>query len=134
MLFMAPDSSKLVRAQGCYVSDTELERLVRYWKGIQIEQPLPTDVRLVQRPLWEDMMEVGAEAKPDEEDNLLEEAVKIVQEQKRASVSLLQRRLRIGYSRASRLIDLMEEKGIVGPSPGGSRPREVLVDAEGDES
>jgi len=147
MLFMAPDSSKLVRAQGCYVSDTELERLVRYWRGIQIEQPIPTDARLVQRPLWEDMAEketrfltengflkIDTGTKPDEEDDLMEEAVKIVREQKRASVSLLQRRLRIGYSRASRLIDLMEEKGIVGPSPGGSRPREVLVDSGEDES
>lgn len=124
MLFMAPDSSKLVRAQGCWVSDPELERLVRYWKGLQIQQPVPGDTQFVQQPLWENMAAQVAES--DSDDGLLEEATKIVQEQKRASVSLLQRRLRIGYSRASRLIDLMEEKGIVGPSPGGSRPREVL--------
>jgi S-DNA-T family DNA segregation ATPase FtsK/SpoIIIE len=126
MLFMAPDSSKLVRAQGCWVSDPELERLVRYWKGLQIQQPIPADTQLVQQPLWESMAAQVAES--DSDDTLLEEATKIVQEQKRASVSLLQRRLRIGYSRASRLIDLMEEKGIVGPAPGGSRPREVLAD------
>ena len=130
MLFMAPDSSKLVRSQGCWVSDPELERLVRYWKGLQIQQPIPTDAQLVQQPLWESMSAQLSEA--DGDDSLLEEAIKIVQEQKRASVSLLQRRLRIGYSRASRLIDLMEERGIVGPSPGGSRPREVLVDSADD--
>jgi S-DNA-T family DNA segregation ATPase FtsK/SpoIIIE len=130
MLFMSPDSSKLVRAQGCWVSDPELERLVRYWKGLQIQQPIPSNAQLIQQPLWEDMAARIAEG--DSDDSLLEEAVKIVQEQKRASVSLLQRRLRIGYSRASRLIDLMEEKGIVGPSPGGSRPREVLVDSTED--
>jgi len=125
MLFMAPDSSKLVRAQGCWVSDPELERLVRYWKGLQLTQPVPADAHLVQPPLWEEM--ATPEERSQGEDELLEEAIKIVSEQKRASVSLLQRRLRIGYSRASRLIDLMEQEGIVGPSPGGSRSREVLV-------
>lgn len=124
MLFMAPDSSKLVRAQGCWVSDPELERLVRYWKGLQLTQPVPADAHLVQPPLWEDM---AVAETPSQEDELLEEAIKVVSEQKRASVSLLQRRLRIGYSRASRLIDLMEQEGIVGPSPGGSRSRDVLV-------
>ncbi len=124
MLFMAPDSSKLVRAQGCWVSDPELERLVRYWKGLQLTQPVPANAHLVQPPLWEEM---AATDEADQEDELLQEAIKVVSEQKRASVSLLQRRLRIGYSRASRLIDLMEQEGIVGPSPGGSRPRDVLV-------
>ena len=131
MLFMAPDTSKLARAQGCWVTDIELERLVRFWKGISLERPLPDDSALVQQPLW-----VGAAIsdKADEldqdGDDLLGDATLLVCEQGRASISLLQRKLRIGYSRAARLIDLMEEKGVVGPSPGGSRPREVLIDAD----
>jgi S-DNA-T family DNA segregation ATPase FtsK/SpoIIIE len=131
MLFMAPDSSKLVRAQGCWVTDIELDRLVRYWKGISIERPLPADAALVQQPLW-----VGAEAptsedeSSSEEDDLLEEATKLVCDEQRASISLLQRKLRIGYSRAARLIDLMEERGIIGPSTGGSRPRDVLINTD----
>ena len=131
MLFMAPDTSKLARAQGCWVTDIELERLVRFWKGISLERPLPDDSALVQQPLW-----VGAAIsdKADEldqdGDDLLGDATLLVCVQGRASISFLQRKLRIGYSRAARLIDLMEEKGVVGPSPGGSRPREVLIDAD----
>jgi DNA segregation ATPase FtsK/SpoIIIE, S-DNA-T family len=132
MLYMAPDSSKLVRAQGCYATDTELERVVRFWKGLSLDRPLPDDKALVQQPLW-----AGAssptESSPSvpDQDDLLADATKLVCEQQRASISLLQRKLRIGYSRAARLIDLMEKEGIVGPSPGGSRAREVLIETPG---
>ncbi|HNS50974.1 MAG TPA: DNA translocase FtsK [Anaerolineae bacterium] len=137
MLFMAPDSSKLQRLQGCYVSDKELTALVRHWRGLRdAQEPLrPEDVR--QPSLWEEID--AAEAESVQEDTLLPQAIALVQQQRRASVSMLQRRLRIGYSRAAKLIDLMEQQGIVGPETGGSRPREVLVpeeaqaDAEWDE-
>ncbi|MEZ4768970.1 MAG: DNA translocase FtsK [Caldilineales bacterium] len=143
MLFMRPDSSKLERLQGGYVSDTELERLVRYWKGIRIlegEQPgdipmpggmPPMPVRpedVVQAPLWEDMIQQQRQAQ--QEDDLYGDAVEVVHGAGRASVSLLQRRLRIGYSRAARLIDLMEERGVVGPDQGGSLGREVYLGDE----
>jgi len=118
MLYMPPDSSKLARIQGCYVTDLELERLVRYWKGLSLERPLAADAPLVQKPLF-DGLPGEPSAAPAEEDG---DGDSLLQE-------LLQRKLRIGYTRASRLIDLMEEKGIVGPSPGGSRPREVLVES-----
>lgn len=131
MLWMAPDASKLQRLQGCFVSDRELDRLVRYWKGMgslpERRPPLDTPGEPVQVPLWEDMtVETGEE----KEDPLWEDALEIIQGHKTASVSLLQRKLRIGYSRAARLIDLMEERGIVGPAQ-GTQPRPVLnVDRE----
>jgi len=72
-------------------------------------------------PLWEEI-----EAEEQMDDHLYGEAVEIVRAMRRASISLLQRRMRIGYTRAARLIDLMEENGIIGPATGGSKPREVL--------
>jgi len=84
---------------------------------------------VVQQPLWEEMRQAADQEQT--EDVLLDNAIEVVQEAGRASISLLQRRLRIGYTRAARLIDLMEEKGIVGPAVGGSFARDVLVDKQG---
>jgi S-DNA-T family DNA segregation ATPase FtsK/SpoIIIE len=86
----------------------------------------------VQQPLWADFKARVEEA--DEEDDMLPKAVEIVRSHGRASISLLQRRLRIGYARAARLIDMMEEQGIIGPDEGGGRSREVLADSFEDES
>jgi S-DNA-T family DNA segregation ATPase FtsK/SpoIIIE len=117
MLYMASDSSKLVRLQGCFVSDQEIERVVRFW-----EQAIPS-VGEAKAP-WGD----ARTAPPDEEkDELLEDAIELLREQEHASTSLLQRRLRIGYPRAARLMDQLEEEGIVGPPEEGGRWREVLV-------
>ncbi len=143
MLFMRPDSSKLERLQGCFVSDEELEKLVRYWKGVRVTEdgtteaelapppgglsamppPRPEDV--VQAPLWDELIQQQRDAQHS--DDLYDDAVTVVRQAGRASVSLLQRRLRVGYSRAARLIDLMEERGVVGPDQGGSLGREVLA-------
>jgi S-DNA-T family DNA segregation ATPase FtsK/SpoIIIE len=143
MLFMRPDSSKLERLQGCFVSDGELEKLVRYWKGVRVTEggaaegelapppgglpamppPRPEDV--VQAPLWDELIQQQRDAQHS--DDLYDDAVTVVRQAGRASVSLLQRRLRVGYSRAARLIDLMEERGVVGPDQGGSLGREVLA-------
>jgi S-DNA-T family DNA segregation ATPase FtsK/SpoIIIE len=148
MLFMAPDTSKLQRLQGVFVSDRELARLVRYWKGSHVvddaSQPssetasttAPTSPeagqQAVQQPLWADFK---AKAKAAEvEDDLLPKAIEVVRSHKRASISLLQRRLRIGYARAARLIDMMEEQGIIGPDEGGGRSRQVLLDDLRDDS
>jgi S-DNA-T family DNA segregation ATPase FtsK/SpoIIIE len=130
MLFMPPDSSKLVRLQGCFVSDRELNRLVRYWKGIHASEEDAPSQELTQVPLWDDMVPPAVSPAADEDD-LLPKAISLVQEANRASISLLQRRLRIGYVRAARLIDLMEHQGIVGPDPGAGRAREVLADESG---
>jgi DNA segregation ATPase FtsK/SpoIIIE, S-DNA-T family len=124
MLFMAPDSSKLVRLQGCFVSDKELSDLVRYWKGARLSQEPAQAQSVVQQAMWEEIESAQAEAA--QRDELLPKAIAIVQEHDRASISMLQRRLRIGYSRAARLIETMEQQGIVGPAPGGSGSREVL--------
>ena len=124
MLFMSPDSSKLVRLQGCYVSDKELAALVRYWKGVRIAQEPALPQEVVQQQMWAEIE--AAEEQANQEDDLLPKAIAIVQEHERASISMLQRRLRIGYSRAARLIDIMEKQGIIGPAPGGSGTREVL--------
>jgi len=133
MLFQAPDASAPVRMQGAFVSEAELGRLIRYWKnaaiGGEVTQPVPPTpvqtitpgVPLKQAPLWEES------AQPeDETDPIYDQAVATVRNMHRASISLLQRRLRIGYTRAARLIDQLEERGIVGPAQSGSQPREVL--------
>jgi S-DNA-T family DNA segregation ATPase FtsK/SpoIIIE len=129
MLYMASDSSKLVRLQGCFVSDRELSHLVHYWKGIRVPQALrPEDT--VQQPLWADF--IAKEQEVAKADDLLDKAIEVVRRQNRASISFLQRKLRIGYSRAARLIDLMEEQGIIGPEEGGGRGWRVLI-TEGEE-
>jgi S-DNA-T family DNA segregation ATPase FtsK/SpoIIIE len=145
MLFMSPESTKLQRLQGAYVSDRELSRLVRFWKGTGVsEQALPSSGSFaqsgpavavsgghpVQPALWSGIEATGRESHSDrDEDDLLEQAIEVVRSQRRASVSLLQRRLRIGYARAARLIDLLEERGIIGPDEGGGRARQVLLTA-----
>jgi S-DNA-T family DNA segregation ATPase FtsK/SpoIIIE len=125
MLYMASDSGSPVRLQGCFVSDKELEKLVLSWKGMELPPREAKREEMVQQPLWPDIAPVP-EARDDEADELLGEAIKLVRQEKRASISLLQRHLRIGYLRASRLIDLLEEKGVVGPAEGPGRARSVL--------
>ena len=114
MLFMPTDASKPIRLQGVYVSDDEIEALCEHWRGLgsanYVEQ-------LVQP--------ASPEESEDEVDDLYEKAVEVAHEHTRISTSLLQRRLRIGYTRAGRLIDLLEQHGIVGPAAGGGRAREV---------
>ena len=128
MLYMASDSPKLARLQGCFVSDAEINNIVQFWKSAPISASVavasdPEDKKLP----WEDLM---AEA---DKDDMLEEAVKLVVESGRASTSMLQRRLGIGYPRASRLMDQLEEEGIIGPA-NGAKPREVLWREERDEA
>jgi S-DNA-T family DNA segregation ATPase FtsK/SpoIIIE len=124
MLYMASDSSTPLRLQGCFVSDREIERLVLFWKGVEVQREARAE-ELVQQSLWPEMAELP-EAEVEEEDELLEDAIQLVRREKRASISFLQRRLRIGYVRAARLIDIMEEKGIIGPAEGAGGSRKVL--------
>jgi DNA segregation ATPase FtsK/SpoIIIE, S-DNA-T family len=132
MLFQAPDAAAPVRLQGVYVSDNEIQSLVNYWQsfaGAIVPAPTaaggivdasPAGIPLKQMPLWDDF------TPEQEKDPLLEEAVDLARRQGRASVSMLQRRLRIGYTRAARLIETMEEKGIIGPLEPGTNTRAVL--------
>lgn len=139
MLYMAPDSAKLQRIQGVFVSDRELNKLVRFWRGtvtMPEREPRPheqTPAGLVQQPLWEEYKDLEKAAAESKDDDLLEKAIEVVREQGKASVSLLQRRLRIGYARAARLVDEMEEQGIIGPDEGG-KARPVLVTQADDEA
>lgn len=128
MLYMASDSSKMVRLQGCYISDAELEKLVGYWRNSPGSTSLPPGAALVQQPLWQDM--VAKEKETAGQDDLLDRAIEVVHGDGRASISLLQRRLRIGYSRAARLIDTMEELGIIGPEEGAGHGRSVFADSQ----
>lgn len=118
MLFLNPESGTPLRAQGVLIADEEIERVISFWKN----SALPESAG--EAAPWEDVIESAN----DEENNdaLVEEAVKIVRETQRASTSLIQRRLRVGYPRAARLMDELEELGVVGPSQGGGKEREVL--------
>jgi S-DNA-T family DNA segregation ATPase FtsK/SpoIIIE len=131
MLFMSPDASQTMRLQGCFVSDPELERLISYWKreaAARKGETVPGD-EFVQTslPTLKEMQEPESEALPGDGDEILPQAIDLVRREGRASITLLQRRLRIGYARASRLIESMEDQGIVGPDQGGSRGRQVLL-------
>lgn len=132
MLFQAPDAPAPVRLQGVYVSDNETFNLVSYWQALSgkaqpapsiaggIVDAIPSDLPLKQMPLWEEMK---AE---ENSDPLFNEAVDLARKQGRASISMLQRRLRIGYTRSARLVEAMEERGIVsGPDP-NTGTREIL--------
>ncbi len=130
MLYMAPDSAKLRRLQGVFVSDAELERLIRFWGGGQAQirpslGPVSDPGPLEQKALWDKFAPRQTASKGDEA--LLEKAVAVVKKHNRASISLLQRRLRIGYARAARLIDELEAQGIIGPDQGGGQARPVLA-------
>ncbi len=124
MLFQAPDAPAALRLQGAFVSDTEIQRLVDYWRGFAGTAPsaqsagggivdsLPPGIPLKQMPLWEDM------APQEETDPLYPEAVDLIRRQGRASISMLQRRLRIGYTRSARLVEMLQEKGVIGKEAG----------------
>jgi S-DNA-T family DNA segregation ATPase FtsK/SpoIIIE len=121
MLFLNPEVGNPIRAQGIYVTDMEIERVISHWqKNADVSTDAP----------WEKLL---TEPEENEDEGLIEQAVSIVRQSQRASASLLQRRLRIGYPRAARLLDQLEEMGVVGPSLGGGKERDVLVEPVDDE-
>ncbi|WP_249435642.1 DNA translocase FtsK [Paenibacillus sp. Marseille-Q4541] len=120
MLFMPVGSSKPVRVQGAFMSDQEVENIVSY---VRDQAEAEYDESLV--PEIDDSLQQTEEV----QDELYDQAVQIIIEAKQASVSLLQRRMRVGYTRAARLIDSMEARGVIGPYE-GSKPREVLISME----
>jgi len=126
MLFLPPDAPTPLRLQGAFVSDEELRRLVHFWKEQARPGAIPAE-KPVQRPLWEEMAK--KEPKIEYEDELLPEVIDLVLREKRASISLMQRRLRIGYTRAARIMDILERHGVVGPQPPGGQAREVFPQA-----
>jgi S-DNA-T family DNA segregation ATPase FtsK/SpoIIIE len=123
MLFLPPEASGPQRTQGVMVSDQEVERVITFW---QQAHPHPETIP----PPWESML--AEEEILADRDALINQAINFVKETQRASTSLLQRRLRIGYPRAARLMDELEQLGVVGPSQGGGREREVLIGPQDD--
>ncbi len=121
MLFIKPGDAKPTRGQCSFVRDEEIHRVIRFIK----DQQAPT----YDEAITKQQKGGGAGAGEDQSDEYYDEAVKLVIESNQASVSILQRRLRLGYTRAARLIDMMEQNGIVGPYA-GSKPRDILVDRE----
>jgi S-DNA-T family DNA segregation ATPase FtsK/SpoIIIE len=122
MLFLPPDASGPQRLQGVMVSDAEVEKVISFWQKrlppAEAPQPSPWEEMLAQEEILADR------------DGLVEQAIEIVRQERRASASMLQRRLRIGYPRAARLVDELEELGVIGPAVGGGREREVLIEPE----
>ena len=122
MLFLAPDVGNPQRAQGVIVTDQEIDRVIDYWRQSEFMQNEETAP-------WEGLMKVMEE---EGGDDLVKQAIDLVKTSRRASASLLQRRLRIGFPRAARLLDQLEDMGVVGPGQGGGKDREVLIDPEDD--
>ena len=132
MLFSPPGTSRLVRAQGAFVSDEEVIALVEFLKRNGPPQYAHTVQQQIDRAAREDDEEDGADGEDSEmgdDEELYNQALDVLRSTKRASTSMIQRRLRIGYNRAARIMDLMEQKGVVGPE-NGSSPREILVDLD----
>jgi S-DNA-T family DNA segregation ATPase FtsK/SpoIIIE len=123
MLFLPPEAGSPIRAQGVMVTDYEVEQVINYWREIW---PVESE-----SPPWDELM--SREEELDARDALVERAIRIVRESQRASASMLQRRLHVGYPRAARLIDQLEELGVVGPSLGPGKEREILIGPDWDD-
>jgi S-DNA-T family DNA segregation ATPase FtsK/SpoIIIE len=131
MLYLSSDSPRLTRIQSAYISGEEIKKVVSYLKAqdahmldsIDLDEKSDGNANSFMASLGGDDVDV--------EDDLFEDAKQAVMEAGKASTSYLQRKLRIGYSRAARLMDILEEQGIIGPAD-GARPREILVGKTGD--
>lgn len=124
MLFLPPGSAKLERAQGAFVSDEEVEEIVKFCSN-QSEQRFEESIQKVIESGGSGG-ENGEEEVSDADEETLERCIEVLRAEGKASTSLLQRRLRLGYTRAARMIDILESRGIVGPGD-GAKPREVLL-------
>ena len=126
MLFSPVGSPKPIRIQGCFVSDSEIESIVNFIKKSQEPGYDASIAEEIEKNAVAEKGSSGADASDSDQDPMMPEAIKCVVEAGQASTSLLQRRLRLGYARAGRLIDEMEQMGVVGPHE-GSKPRQVLI-------
>ncbi|MBI2355560.1 MAG: DNA translocase FtsK 4TM domain-containing protein [Deltaproteobacteria bacterium] len=122
MLYMPPGTSKLQRIHGAFVSDAEVQRVVDFLK----KQGKPVYERSILE--MKDTDEKGGDGDEEEQDERWEDALRLVADTRQASISMVQRRLRIGYNRAARIIEMMEREGMVAPSDGTSKPREIYTD------
>jgi S-DNA-T family DNA segregation ATPase FtsK/SpoIIIE len=123
MLYLPPGTSRLIRAQGVLVTDHEIQRLVEF---VSAQSPPAFDAAMQEKLQSSAALD---EEVTDEDEELVEKCIEIIRQEKRASTSLLQRRLRLGYTRAARIVDILEQRGILGPGE-GAKPREILVDLD----
>ena len=123
MLYLPPSASRLIRAQGVLVTDDEIHRVVEF---VSKQSPPAFDTAMHEKLQSTTAPE---EDVTSEDEELVEKCLEIIRQEKRASTSLLQRRLRLGYTRAARIVDILEQRGILGPGE-GAKPREILVDLD----
>src|SRR5512133_10548 len=122
MLYMPPGTSRLQRIHGAFVSDAEVQRVVDFLK----KQGKPVYEKSILE--MKDTDDKGGSGEDEEQDERWEDALRIVAETKQASISMVQRKLRIGYNRAARIVEMMESEGMIAPSDGTSKPREIRLD------
>jgi S-DNA-T family DNA segregation ATPase FtsK/SpoIIIE len=126
MLYLPPGSAKLIRAQGALITDQEINSIVEFIA----RQGKPNYDLEIHRQLSQPAASFENETGIDEDEDLIQQCIEVIRSEQKASVSLLQRRLRLGYTRAARIMDELESRGIVGPGK-GAEPRDILIDLDG---
>jgi S-DNA-T family DNA segregation ATPase FtsK/SpoIIIE len=126
MLYLPPGSAKLIRAQGALITDQEINSIVEFIA----RQGKPNYDLEIHRQLSQPASSFENETGIDEDEDLIQQCIEVIRSEQKASVSLLQRRLRLGYTRAARIMDELESRGIVGPGK-GAEPRDILIDLDG---
>ncbi|HEY5910739.1 MAG TPA: DNA translocase FtsK [Verrucomicrobiae bacterium] len=126
MLYLPPGSAKLIRAQGALITDQEIQDIV----GFIAKQAKPSYEMEIHQQLSKPSGGFEEESGIDEDEEIIQQCIEVIRSEQKASVSLLQRRLRLGYGRAARIMDELENRGIVGPS-NGAEPRDILIDLDG---
>jgi S-DNA-T family DNA segregation ATPase FtsK/SpoIIIE len=126
MLYLPPGSAKLIRAQGALITDQEINSIVEFIA----KQGKPNYDMEIHQQLSQPAANFGNESGIDEDEELIQQCIEVIRSEQKASVSLMQRRLRLGYTRAARIMDELENRGIVGPSK-GAEPRDILIDLDG---
>jgi S-DNA-T family DNA segregation ATPase FtsK/SpoIIIE len=126
MLYLPPGSAKLIRAQGALITDQEIQSIVDFIA----RQAKPSYELEIHQQLSKPASSLDGESGIDEDEDIIQDCIEVIRSEQKASVSLLQRRLRLGYGRAARIMDELENRGIVGPSK-GAEPRDILIDLDG---
>ena len=126
MLYLPPGSAKLIRAQGALITDQEIQSIVEFIA----KQAKPSYELEIHQQLAKATGSYQEESGIDEDEEIIQQCIEVIRSEQKASVSLLQRRLRLGYGRAARIMDELENRGLVGPSK-GAEPRDILIDLDG---
>jgi S-DNA-T family DNA segregation ATPase FtsK/SpoIIIE len=127
MLYLPPGSARLIRAQGALITDQEIQQVVDFIA----KQGKPSYEMEIHKQLSKPVSSYDEESGCDEDEDLIQQCIEVIRSEQKASVSLMQRRLRLGYTRAARIMDELENRGIVGPSK-GAEPRDILIDLDGE--